>query len=190
MALVTGAWGALIAALGGAFAAAVGAERFMGGAMRVVLPITGLAMLVIALGELGLIRRLLPELPHALSPAAEARVQAAPGRYRRVALLGLGIASTFGIVCTRPTYLALILYVAGVGSVAYGVLALGAYGVGMALSIALTALGVLEASRSPRLVAWLATRREAIHVAQGVAFAFFGAVPIWFFWMRDALGMR
>ena len=101
-----------------------------------------------------------------------------------------GIASTFGIVCTRPTYLALILYVAGVGSVAYGVLALGAYGVGMALSIALTGLGALEASRSPRLMAWLESRREAIHVAQGVAFAFFGAVPIWFFWMRDALGLR
>jgi cytochrome c biogenesis protein CcdA len=147
-------------------------------------------MLVIALGELGLVRRLLPDLPHALSPSAEERIEAAPGRYRRVAALGLGIASTFGIVCTRPTYLALILYVAGVGSVAYGALALGAYGVGMAVSIALTAFGALEASRSPRLAGWLATRQEAIHLAQGVAFAFFGAVPIWFFWLRDVLGPR
>ncbi len=114
---------------------------------------------------------------HAFRPTVEARVLRA-GHYREVAVLGLAIAATFGIICTQPPYLALIVYVAASGSVPYGSLALGTYGVGMALAIALTALGVLQASRSERLVRWLAARREAIHVAQGFAFAFLGAVPI------------
>jgi len=186
MALVTAIWGALIAAVGGTIAETVGSASFMDAAMRIVLPIMGLVMLIIALGELGLIRRLLPDLPHELSPTAEERVRTA-GHYREVAVLGLGIAATFGIFCTRPTYLALIVYVAATGSVAYGSLALGAYGVGMALSIALTAFGLLQASRSERLMCWLAAKREAIHVAQGFAFAFLGAVPIWFFWASRVL---
>ena len=189
MTLVTALWGALIAAVGGTFAETVGGASFMDAAMRTVLPLMGLLMLIIALGELGLIRRLLPDLPHELSPSAEARVRRAGG-YWEVAVLGLGIAATFGIICTRPTYLALIVYVAATGSVAYGSLALGAYGVGMALSIALTAFGLLQASRSPRLVSWLAARQETIHIAQGIAFAFLGAVPIWFFWAGQVLAPK
>jgi cytochrome c biogenesis protein CcdA len=189
MVLVTGLWGALIAAAGGAFAGVVGSPQFMRGMMGVVLPLMGLVMLVIALGELGLIPRLLPDLQHALGPAAEARVRVTGGRYRQVAVLGLAIAATFAIVCTRPTYLALLVYVAAVGSVPYGVLALGAYGLGHALSLALSALGLRQASRSARLMDWLAARREAIHVAQGVGFAFLGAIPIWFFFLSGALGL-
>jgi cytochrome c biogenesis protein CcdA len=188
MVLVTGAWGAIIATAGRAFAATVGNAKFQTDAMRVVLPIMGGVMLIVALGELGVVPRLLPDLPHALSPAAEARVRASRGRYRQVAALGFSIAATFGIVCSRPTYVALIVYIAAVGSVAYGVLAMAVYGAGMALSIALTALGTLQMSRSPRLMAWLAARQEAIHVTQGIVFAFLGAVPIWFFWARNALG--
>jgi cytochrome c biogenesis protein CcdA len=189
MVLVTGAWGAIIAAAGRAFAATVGNAKFQTDAMRVVVPIMGGVMLLVALSELGVVPRLLPDLPHALSPAAEARVRASRGRYRQVATLGLGIAATFGIVCSRSTYVALIVYVAAIGSIAYGVLAMAAYGAGMALSIALTALGVLQMSRSPRFMTWLAARQEAIHIAQGVVFAFLGAIPVWFFWARIALGL-
>ena len=189
MALVTAIWGALIAAMGGTIAETVGSASFMDAAMRLVLPSMGLLMLIIALGELGLIRRLLPDLPHELRPTVEARVPRA-SRYRQVAVLGLGIAATFGIFCTRPTYLLLLVSVAATGSVAYGSLALGAYGVGMAVSIALTALGLLQASRSERLVLWLAERREAIHVVQGFGFAFLGAVPIWFFWASQVLSPK
>jgi cytochrome c biogenesis protein CcdA len=162
----------------------------MDSGMRLVLPIMGLLMLIIALGELGLIRRLLPDLSHSLSPVVELSTGARGGRYWRVAGLGLAIATTFGIVCTRPTYLALIVYVATVGSVAYGALAMSVYGAGMGGSIALSALGLLQASRSARLQAWLSARMEAIHTLQGVAFAFFGAIPIWFFWLRYVLGVR
>src|SRR6266508_1113221 len=84
MVLVTGVWGAIIAAVGGAFAATVGTTKFQGEAMRVVLPITGALMLIVALGELGVVRRLLPDLPHALGPTAQARLGASRGRYRQV----------------------------------------------------------------------------------------------------------
>ena len=190
MVLVTALWGAVVAAVGGAFAETVGSPQFMGDAMRTVLPIMGLVLLVIALGELGLVRRLLPDFQHALSPAAEIRLRTAGDRYREVALIGLGVAATFGIVCTRPTYLALLVYVAAVGSASYGALALGIYGVGLALSIALSALGLLQVSRSDRLMTWLAARQEAIHVAQGMLLAALGAIPIWFFFLRNVLGLR
>jgi hypothetical protein len=49
---------------------------------------------------------------------------------------------------------------------------------------------VLQASRSERVACWLAERREAIHVAQGFAFAFLGAVPIWFFWASQVLSPK
>jgi len=186
MALVTGIFGALIGAVGGALAATVDGPRVLGNAMGVVLPIIGLVMLIIALGELGLIPRLLPDLPHSLSSTIQTRIPRV-GRYGEVAVIGVAIAATFGIVCTQPPYLAVIAFAATSGSVVYGSLVLGAYGVGMALSIALTALGLRQANRSPRLAAWLATRQEALHVLQGVTFAFFGAVPIWFFWARSAL---
>ena len=188
MALVTGIFGALIGALGGVLAATVDGPRVLGDAMGVVLPIMGLVMLIIALGELGLIPRLLPDLPHSLSATIETRIPRV-GRYGEVAVIGVAIAATFGIVCTQPPYLAVIAFAATTGSVVYGSLALGAYGMGMALSIALTALGLRQANRSPGLVSWLATRQEALHVLQGVAFAFFGAVPIWFFWARSALDL-
>lgn len=189
MALVTAIWGALIAAVGGTIAQAVDNASFMDAAMRLVLPTMGLVMLIIALGELGVIPRLLPDLPHALRPTVDAQVPRA-GRYREAAVLGLAIAATFGIICPQPPYLALIVYVAATGSVPYGSLALGTYGVGMALAIALAALGVLQASRSERVACWLAERREAIHVAQGFAFAFLGAVPIWFFWASQVLNPK
>jgi cytochrome c biogenesis protein CcdA len=189
MVLVTALWGALIAAAGSAFAEIVGSPRFMGRAMGIVLPITGFVMLVVALGELGLIRRLLPDL-HALGPMAEAPLRTAGSRYRQVAVLGVSIAATFGIVCPQPLYLALIVYVAGVGSVAYGILALGAYGIGLASSIGLSALGLRQANRSARFMAWLAARQEAIHITQGVVFAAVGSMAIWFFWLRNFLGPR
>jgi cytochrome c biogenesis protein CcdA len=56
-------------------------------------------------------------------------------------------AATYGIVCPKPLYLALLVYVAVVGSMAYGALALAAYGLGLATAIALGGLILLPASR-------------------------------------------
>ena len=155
--------------------------------MQTALVVTGILMILVAMGELGLIRRLLPRLR--LGPATE---DGAPdtgpgGLYRRAAAVGFGMAGTFGICCTQPLYLALLVYVAVVGSVAYGALALGAYGLGLVMSVALLGLVLRPTGRAVRLGAWLGSRRETFHLAQGLIFAVLGALTVAFFWLRYAI---
>jgi cytochrome c biogenesis protein CcdA len=187
MVVVTALFGAIVGGAGGAFAGLGASSRPMALVMKPVLIVMGLLMVIVALGELGLVRRLLPELHPAqdLAEASSDRVTGSP--YRRAATLGVILAATFGVICTRPTYLALLAYVGVVGSVGYGVVALAAYGVGLASPIALGGFGLLPAGRSTRLLAWLETRREAIHVIQGILLAFLGALTLAFFWVRYAV---
>src|SRR5919198_4860704 len=125
--LVTTLFGAVLGAPATALAGIVGSKRTMGLIMQSTLVITGSLMLVIALGELGLIRRLLPELRFDPRPAERA---GASGTYRHAAIVGATMAATFGLTCTKPLYLGLLVYVALIGNIAYGALALGAYGLG------------------------------------------------------------
>jgi cytochrome c biogenesis protein CcdA len=156
----------------------------MGQAMQAVLIVVGLAMLLVALSELGLIRRLLPDFKfpehaaHATAPAAE------QSSYRPVLLLGISMAATFGIVCNRPLYLALLVYVALVGGVGYGALTLGAYGLGLSGSLVAASLVLMPAGRSARLFDWLSEREGALHIVQGVAFAIMGAMTLSWFLLR------
>jgi cytochrome c biogenesis protein CcdA len=154
--------------------------------MQPVLLVMGALMLVIALGEFGLIRRMLPEV-HPAAVAVQGISSTAAGSYARTAMLGVTIAATFGIVCTLPPYLALLLNVAVVGSVAYGALALGAYGLGLATPILLGSVALGPAGRATRLLDWLAAKREGLHVAQGILFAALGALVLVFFWIRYAV---
>jgi cytochrome c biogenesis protein CcdA len=187
MVVVTASFGAIVGGAGGAFAGLGASARPMALVMKPVLIGMGLLMVLAALGEFGLVPRLLPEL----HPAQRlAKVSAEPVRgspYRRAAALGALIAATFGIICTRPTYLALVAYVAVVASVLYGAVALAAYGIGLASPIALGGFGLLPAGRSTRLLGWLETNRETIHLAQGVLLAFLGALTVAFFWVRYAI---
>jgi cytochrome c biogenesis protein CcdA len=183
MVLVTGLFGAIVGAAGDALLGLATSPRMMSLVMKPLLIVMGLATLVIALGELGLIRRLLPEA-HLVSPASGTADSGSRGRYRQAALVGLAVAATFGVICTAPPYLALVVYVATVGSVAYGLLALGVYGIGLALPIVLGGLAIVPANRSARLMGWLGARRESIQVAQGVLLAFLGALVVAFFWVR------
>jgi cytochrome c biogenesis protein CcdA len=187
MVVVTALFGAIVGGAGGAFAGLGASARPMALVMKPVLVAMGLLMVLAALGEFGLVRRLLPEL-HPAQRLGEASVQPVTGSpYRRAAALGVIMAATFGIICTRPTYLALLAYVAVVGSIGYGVVALAAYGVGLASPIALGGFGLLPAGRSTRVLAWLESRREAIHIAQGILLAFLGALTVAFFWVRYAI---
>jgi cytochrome c biogenesis protein CcdA len=104
-----------------------------------------------------------------------------------VAAIGLWIAATFGIVCPKPLYLALLVYVALVGSMAYGALALGAYGLGLAASIGLGGYLLLGAGRAARFSAWLATHEEGFHLVQGVVFAVLGVLTVSFWLFRYSL---
>ena len=186
MVAVTAVWGVLVALAGAAFADFFRSSRNMALVMQPVLLVMGALMLVIALGEFGLIRRMLPEL-HPASVAAQGISSTAAGSYGRTAMLGVTIAATFGIVCTLPPYLALLLNVAVVGSVAYGALALGAYGLGLATPILLGSVALGPAGRATRLLDWLAAKREGLHVAQGILFAALGALVLVFFWIRYAV---
>jgi sulfite exporter TauE/SafE len=159
MVLVSALWGAIVGAPAAALAGTIGSRRAMALLMQAALIVMGVAMLVVALGELGLIRRLLPEIDLSARLAPGSPEVAGGSRYRRAVVLAVASAASFGIFCTRPLYVALLMYVALVGSMAYGALALGAYGLGLATSIALGGLALLPASRSARLAGWLADRQ-------------------------------
>jgi hypothetical protein len=66
----------------------------------------------------------------------------------------------------------------------YGALTLGAYGLGLSSSIVLAGLVLIPSGRSTRLIAWLAVREEALHIMQGLAVAFMGALSVSWFLLR------
>jgi sulfite exporter TauE/SafE len=184
MVLICALWGAVVGMPAAALAGTVGSRRVMGMIMQPVLIVMGLLMLVVALGELGLIRRLLPDFRFPETLAQDAAHRAERSALRPVLVLAISMAATFGIVCNRPLYLVLLVYVALVGGIGYGALTLGAYGLGLSSSLVLTALALIPAGRSTRLMAWLADREELLHIVQGMAFAFMGAVTVSWFLLR------
>jgi cytochrome c biogenesis protein CcdA len=187
MVAVTALFGVLISAPAGLLAGIVGSRRAMSAVMQPTLVATGILMIVVAMGELGLIRRLLPSAHFGPTPAEAAADTGSGPRYRRAALMGLWMAGTFGIICPKPLYLALLVYVAVVGSAAYGALALGAYGLGLASTVALSGLIFKRVSRAARFNAWMAAREEGFHLVQGLVFAALGAMAAAFFWVRYAI---
>ncbi|HEX2054319.1 MAG TPA: hypothetical protein VHJ78_11420 [Actinomycetota bacterium] len=187
MVAVTALFGVLISAPASLLASIIGSRRTMSQIMQPTLVATGILMIVVALGEVGLIRRLLPRVCFSLTPGGDPADLSSGTRYRRAAIMGLWMAATFGIICPKPLYLALLVYVAVVGSAAYGALALGAYGLGLAASIALGGFILLPASRAARFNAWLAAREDGFHLVQGLVFAALGAVAVSFFWLRYAI---
>lgn len=181
--LVAALFGVILGAPASLLAGTVGSRRTMSQIMQTALVAIGLLMIVVALGEMRLMTRLLPRVRFGLSSAEETP----PGLYRQAAVLGVSMTASFGICCTQPIYLALVVYVAVVGSVIYGALALGAYGLGLTVSVALVGLILRPASRAARFTTWLASREEAFHLAQGLVFAVLGALTASFFWLRYAI---
>jgi cytochrome c biogenesis protein CcdA len=184
MVLVCALWGVVVGMPAAALAGTVGSRRVMGMIMQPVLTVTGLVMLFVALGEVGLIRRLLPDFHFPERVAQGAANRAAGGSHRQVLILAISMAATFGIVCNRPLYVVLLVYVALVGGMSAGALTLGAYGLGLSGSLVLAALALMPAGRSGRLMAWLSDREEALHIVQGMAFAFMGALSVSWFLLR------
>jgi cytochrome c biogenesis protein CcdA len=187
MVAVTALFGVLVSAPASLLAGIIGSRRTMSQIMQPTLVVTGLLMIVVALGEIGLIRRLLPQVHFTPAPVGAPAEISPRTRYRRAAIMGLWMAATFGVICPKPLYLALLVYVAVVGSAAYGALALGAYGLGLATSIAVGGFILLPASRAARFNAWLAAREDGFHLVQGLVFAALGAVVVSFFWLRYAI---
>jgi len=185
MVAVTALFGVIVGAPTRLLAGTIGSPHAMGVITQITLIITGILMLGAALGELGLTRRLLPGPDAApILPSTQIDDTSFASLYRPVAVIGAWIAGTYGIVCPKVLYLALLVYVAVVGNMAYGALALGAYGLGLAASIALAGFLLLPASRGVRFGTWLAARAEGFHVIQGVVFAVLGALTVSFWWLR------
>ncbi len=182
--LVTALFGMMLGAPASLLAGVVGSRRTMSQIMQTALVAVGVLMMVVALGEMGLTRRLLPRLRFGLASADGAPATTTRGLYRQAAVVGVSMAASFGICCTQPLYLALLVYVAVVGSVLYGALALGAYGLGLAISVALVGLVLRPAGRAARFNTWLTSREEAFHLVQGLVFAVLGAMTASFFWLR------
>lgn len=184
MVLVCALWGVIVGMPAAALAGTVGSRRVMGMIMQPVLIVMGVLMLIVALGELGFIRRLLPDFRFPEHVAQDAAHRAEGGSHRPVLILGISMAATFGIVCNRPLYVVLLVYVAVVGGMGAGALTLGAYGLGLSSSLVLAALVLFPAGRSTRLMAWLADREQTLHIVQGLAFAFMGALSLSWFLLR------
>ena len=182
--LVAALFGLILGSPTSLLAGTVGSRRAMSLIMQSALVGIGVLMIVVALGELGLMRRLLPSVRFGPTSSEESPAATAHGLYRQAAVLGVTMVASFGLSCTQPVYLALLVYVAVVGSPLYGALALGAYGLGQASSIALAGLILRPAGRGARFGAWLARHEEGFHLVQGLAFAVLGALTVSFFWLR------
>jgi cytochrome c biogenesis protein CcdA len=185
--LVTALFGLILGAPASLLAGIVGSRRTMSLIMQTALVGTGVLMMIVALGEMGLMRRLLPRVRIGQTSADGTLDTIAGGLYRQAAVVGVSMAASFGICCTQPLYLALVVYVAVLGSSLYGALALGAYGFGLAISVALAGLILRPASRAARLNRWLAEHEVTFHLVQGLVFAVLGALTASFFWLRYAI---
>jgi hypothetical protein len=184
MVVVTSLFGMLISAPASLFAGIIGSRRTVSAIMQPTLVATGILMVALAMGELGLIRRFLPSLHHAPASVAVPTGESSLIRYRRAAIMGIWMAATFGVICPKPLYLGLLVYVAVIGSAAYGALALGAYGLGLASTVTLGGLVLIRATRAARFNAWLAAHEETFHLVQGIVFAVMGAMCVSFFWLK------
>lgn len=180
MALVTGAFGAIVGGAGGFFGDLLASKPLVAQVMKAGMVGFGALMLLIGLGELGFIRRLLPEMHLGTTSGG------APAT-RSAFVTGASLAATFGIICTRPTYLAVLLSIALAGSAAYGALALGAYGVGLAVPVALGGRVLSASGRGLRLANWLRAREHGLHLAQGTLFLTLGSMVAVYFWFRYAV---
>ena len=109
MIAVTALFGVLLSAPASLLGGIVGSRRTMSLIMKPTLVVTGILMIVVALGEFGLIRRLLPQVHFAPAPPGAPADISPRSRYRRAAIMGVWMAATFGLICPKPLYLALLV---------------------------------------------------------------------------------
>jgi len=184
MVAVAALFGVFVGSPASLLAGTVSSRSAMSHIMQPTLVATGLLMIVVGLADLGLLR-----WPWSNRHAAWSTTAAADGTdprryYRRAVVTGIAMATTFGLICPRPVYVGLLVYVAMMGSPLYGALALGTYGLGMASAVVVGGLLLRPACHIARLNAWLASREEALQLVQGLVFATLGTMTVTFFGLR------
>ena len=154
MLVVMVATGLIVGLMGGSILDALADGRRRALIATIGLIVVGSFALVFALGELGLMRRLLP------STGGRPGLGRLGGlsHYRRTAVLGLVFGGSTGIFCPLPTFWALLLMAAFFGPV-WGAGLMGTYALGIVFPV--FAIGLLMFfSVQPRAIGqWLAARQ-------------------------------
>jgi cytochrome c biogenesis protein CcdA len=184
MVIVSALFGVLISTPANVLAGIVGSRHLMSQIMKATIIPVGFLLVILAMGEMGLIRRLLPSAHLAPAPIDASAEMSPRARYRRAAWMGAWMAATFGVLCPKPLYVGLLVYVAVLGNPAYGALALGTYGLGLVASVAIAGLILLPTTRAAQFSKWLGAREEAFRFVQGLVFAAAGAMAVAFFWFK------
>ena len=159
--LVLGLFGAGMAWAGSSAAATVTTPRAREIIASLALTVLGIAALAIALGELGITRRLLPAGTAAPSRATSTR---------RPLLVAITFGATMAIFSPLAAYALVIGWVAAQQSAWLGAVTLMAYGLGLVVPLAMA--GSLASGRA--LVARVAALQERAALVSGVAMALTG----------------
>ncbi len=143
----------------------------------IVFTIVGLVVLYFGLAELGMVpqRRLLSGTFHrAQQSGLKLR------GYRKSFVVGATMGGVLGVGCPFPTYHAILLWAAVVGSPAYGALLGAVLALGRILPLLL--FGLLVRLRvSPRtMMDWIAEKNEIVHLVSGIGLVVLGVFSIAF----------
>ena len=153
---------------------------FSGSAMQtavIVFSLVGFVVLYFGLAEFGFIRQrgLLGGLFH---KAQESSLKMSG--YRKSFTVGATMGGALGVGCPFPTYHAVLLWIALVGNPFYGVLLGGVLALGRILPM--VGFGLLASVKvSPqRMVAFISSKRELVHLINGIGLIVLGAFSITF----------
>ena len=163
---VLAVFGALMAWAGSAVAARVTTPHAREVIASIALSILGLFALAIALGELGLARRLLPQI--ATTPEG----LGSGGLSKRTMAIALGFGATMAIFSPLSAYALVIGWVAAQQSAWLGAATLAAYGLGLMVPLAI--LGTLAAGRGEGTGFDAAVWQERARRVSGVSLALAG----------------
>ena len=160
--VVLGAFGAAMAWAGAAVAAKVTTPWAREAIASIALTVVGVLALVIALGELGIIRPLLPEVRTVPTVTGTSSLP------RRALVIALAFGATMAIFSPLSAYALIIGWIAARQSPWLGAITLMAYGVGLVVPLAVAGTLMARGDRRSQVV------QERVRLVGGVALAVAG----------------
>jgi len=143
----------------------------------IVFSLVGFIVLYFGLAEFGFIRQrgLLSSLFHKAQQSS-----LSVNGYKKSFTVGATMGGALGVGCPFPTYHAVLLWIAIIGNPFYGALLGGVLALGRILPMA--AFGLLASIKiSPqRMVVFISSKRETVHLINGVGLVMLGAFSITF----------
>jgi cytochrome c biogenesis protein CcdA len=160
--VVLGAFGAAMAWAGAAVAAQVTTPWAREAIASIALTVVGVLALVIALGELGIIRPLLPEVRTVPTTRGTSSLS------RRALVIALGFGATMAIFSPLSAYALIIGWIAARQSPWLGAITLMAYGVGLVLPLAVAGTLMTRGDRRTQVL------QERVRLVGGIGLAVAG----------------